>query len=171
MELFAKLGINWKLLFAQAFNFLVVLWLLKRYVFPKIVGIIEERREKIEKGLAMHREAEKELSRVEIKRKEVLTRADAEAEKLMGDAKTLAEKRLTEVEARAKTVAEGVLQKAKAQAETLHKDALHGAKADIRAAALMVAEKILARKVTAEDDERAVEEVIGVIANDANRAR
>lgn len=160
MELFAKLGINGKLLLAQAFNFLVVLWILKRYVFPRVIKMLEDRRATIVKGLAMREEAEKELSRVEVKRKQILEQADASAELVVGEAKTLAEKRLTEVESRAKAVAEDVLHKAKAQAETLHKDALHGAKADIRAAALLVAEKILARKVTAEDDERAVEEVM-----------
>lgn len=160
MEIFAKLGINGKLLFAQAFNFLVVLWLLKRYVFPKIVRMIEERKATIEKGLAMHEEAQKEIARADISRKEILTRADTEAEKVMGDAKARAESRLHEVEGRAKAVAEDMLMKAKAQSETMQRDAMKDAKDDIRVAALMVAEKILARKVTAEDDERSVDEVM-----------
>ncbi|MDO8584633.1 MAG: F0F1 ATP synthase subunit B [bacterium] len=160
MELFTKLGINGKLLFAQAFNFLVVFWILKRFVFPKIVRMIEDRKSTIEKGLAMHEEAQKEIARADITRKEILSRADAEAEQLMGATKVQAEARLREVEGRAKAVAEDMLQKAKAQSDTMARDALHGAKADIRAAAIMVAEKILLRKVTAEDDERAVEEVM-----------
>ncbi len=164
MELFAKLGINGKLLFAQAFNFLVVFWILKRFVFPKIVRMIEDRKSTIEKGLAMHEEAQKEIARADISRKEILSRADAEAEKLMGATKAQAEARLHEVEGRAKVVAEDMLLKAKAQAATVSRDALNDAKADIRTAALMVAEKILARRVTPEDDERAVEEVIKTLS-------
>lgn len=164
MELFAKLGINGKLLLAQTFNFLVVLWILKRYVFPRIIKMLEDRRVTIEKGLAMHEEAQKEIARADISRKEILTRADTEAEKVMGDAKARAESRLHEVEGRAKAVAEDMLMKARAQSETMQRDALQGAKDDIRAAALMVAEKILSRKVTAEDDERAVEEVMKTLS-------
>lgn len=160
MELFTKLGINGKLLLAQAFNFLVVLWILKRYVFPRVIKMLEDRRATIEKGLAMHDEAQKEIARADIARKEILTRADTEAEKVMGEAKARAESRLHEVEGRAKAVAEDMLMKAKAQSETLQRDAMTSAKADIRAAALMVAEKILARKVTADDDERSVDEVM-----------
>ena len=145
--------------------------MLKRYVFPKIVKMIEDRKSTIEKGLAMHEEAQKEIARADISRKEILNRADAEADKMMGAAKAQAESRLHEVEGRAKAVAEDMLQKAKVQSDTMQRDALNDARADIRAAALMVAERILARKVTSEDDERAVEEVMGVIANDANQAR
>lgn len=164
MELFAKLGINGKLLFAQAFNFLAVLWILKRYVFPRIVKMLEDRRATIEKGLAMHEEAQREVARADSARREILAKADTEAEKIAAEAKMRAEARLQEAESHAKAIAENILLKAKAQSETIQRDAVVSAKADIRAAALMVAEKILSRSVTADDDERAVEEVVEALS-------
>ena len=51
MEVLAKLGIDWKLLIAQAVNFLVLLWILRRYAYGPILRVLEARTARIEQGL------------------------------------------------------------------------------------------------------------------------
>ena len=43
-ELIEALGIDWKLLFAQTFNFLVVLMILRVFVYDKILKVLKERK-------------------------------------------------------------------------------------------------------------------------------
>ena len=51
MEIFAKLGIDWKLLIAQAINFAVLFWVLRRYAYKTMLDFLEKRTVRIEKGL------------------------------------------------------------------------------------------------------------------------
>ena len=46
-DLFASLGIDWKMLLFQIIAFAMLLWILNKYVFPVIVKSIDEREKKI----------------------------------------------------------------------------------------------------------------------------
>ncbi|MCH7552349.1 hypothetical protein IIB49_03100, partial [Patescibacteria group bacterium] len=63
-ELFSNLGLDVKLLLAQAVNFLLVLWLLNRFVFKKILKFLEERKQGIERGVELTKKAEREIERI-----------------------------------------------------------------------------------------------------------
>ena len=51
MELLSNLGINGKLLLAQIVNFFILLYILKRFAYKPILKVLDDRKEKIEKGL------------------------------------------------------------------------------------------------------------------------
>ena len=78
-ELIGKLGLDWKLLLAQAVNFLLILVILRLTVYKPLVRILNERRRKIEQGLKDAEDAAKGLSEIEIKRKERLGEAEKES--------------------------------------------------------------------------------------------
>ncbi len=48
MELFGKLGIEWKLLLAQGLNFILLLIILRKFLYKPILKILDERRAKAE---------------------------------------------------------------------------------------------------------------------------
>ena len=48
MELFGKLGIEWKLLLAQGLNFILLLIILRRFLYKPILKMLDERRSKAE---------------------------------------------------------------------------------------------------------------------------
>ena len=85
-ELFSNLGIDGRLLFAQAVNFLLVLWLLNKFVFKKVLSHLEERRNKIEQGLELTERATREMERIDEARHRELGKARTEAEKILTDA-------------------------------------------------------------------------------------
>ena len=48
MELFGKLGIEWKLLLAQGLNFILLLIILRKFLYKPILKMLDERRAKAE---------------------------------------------------------------------------------------------------------------------------
>ncbi len=61
IELVEKFGVDWKILIAQAINFLVVLIVLRKFVYRPVMGMLNKRREDIEHGIKSAKEAEEKL--------------------------------------------------------------------------------------------------------------
>ncbi len=72
MEIFESLGINWKILLGQIINFLLVLYLLKRFVLKPFLKILNERKEKIERGIEKTAEAERRIKVIEEGKEKIL---------------------------------------------------------------------------------------------------
>jgi len=159
-DLLGNLGINGKLLFAQVVNFLIIFALLGKFVFPKVIKFIEERKKKIAEGLELTEKAEQEMQRINDSRSRELEKARQEGEALISKAKTDAENRGAELVGEAKGQAEGIAQQARADAELAKTDAVKGAKEEVGKTALLLAEKVLSRNLTKEDEERMTNEVI-----------
>lgn len=94
-ELLEKLGINWKLLIAQAVNFLVILAILRFTVYKPLLRVLAERRARITKGLDDAKQAGEKLGRIEGERKEVLAKAEGESLKIVSRAEEEAKQKET----------------------------------------------------------------------------
>ncbi len=51
MEILSKIGFDWQVALANLVNFLIIFFLLKRFVFKPVAKILEERKNKIADGL------------------------------------------------------------------------------------------------------------------------
>lgn len=60
-ELFSKLGIDKWLLLAQAANFLILLWVLRKFVYAPLLKAMKERQGRIQEGLTKAEEADQRL--------------------------------------------------------------------------------------------------------------
>lgn len=158
-ELFSNLGIDPKLLFAQAVNFLLVLWLLNRFVFRKLLSLLEERKKKIEQGLELRDRAEKEVAQLGNARHRALQEVKKEAELVLSQTRDLARQKERELLKAAKEQQDAILLKAREQGEKDKEDLLRDAQQEIRMRALFLAEQALGRTLTPKDEERIVKEV------------
>lgn len=77
--LLSQLGINWKLFLSQAFNFFILLIILRAFVYKPILKIIKERNKKIKEGLEKAEEANIRLQEVDVIAKNRLKKADLES--------------------------------------------------------------------------------------------
>ena len=75
MEVLAKIGVDWKLLLAQVVNFLVLLWVLRRFAYRPMLEFLEKRTKRIESGLRDAKLATQKLSEIEAKERGVLEEA------------------------------------------------------------------------------------------------
>ena len=97
-QLVDQLGINWQLLLSQAVNFVLLLIVLRIFVYKPVLKLLHDRREKIEGGLVKAEEAERRLHEVDEIGKGKIRHAEAEAVGILKqtelDAKTLEKKLL-----------------------------------------------------------------------------
>lgn len=159
-ELFANLGINWKLLLAQAVNFFLVLFLLNHFVFKKLLVFLEERKKRIEQGIIMREKAERELQRTLEARHREMEQARKEAEGLVASAKVSAKESGQQIIGEAKSREERLLSQAKEQAQREKLAMIGEAKEEIQAKAILFAEKILERTLAKKDEARMVKEAL-----------
>ena len=87
MEILNQIGIDGKLLLAQAVNFLILLFLLHRFAYKPMLAFLEKRSDRIEKGLRDAEEAEKRLVQAAENEEKVLAKAREEAKKIIADAR------------------------------------------------------------------------------------
>ncbi len=158
-SLLFNLGINWKLFFAQTVNFLLVLWLLQHFVFKKLLAFLEARKQRIEKGVELTQRAEREMARIDEARKHEIDQAKQQGEKLLAEAKTLAQQKVTAMLLLAKSQEEKLLAAGKMQAAKEKEETMRKAKSEIRESALALAEKVLEREISEKDEERLEKEL------------
>src|SRR5438045_6725247 len=80
-------GWNPWLFFSQVISFAIVAFLLRRFAYKPIVAVLEERRRKIEEGQLNAEKIKKELAEAEKRYQEILAKADADAQRMIDDAR------------------------------------------------------------------------------------
>ena len=89
-EMLTKLGINWQSFIAQLVNFMILFLILRAFAWKPITAALEQRRQKIAKGIENAKRADEQLESIETERKEAMTEARKEAAKIVDDAKNKA---------------------------------------------------------------------------------
>lgn len=111
-ELIKTFHIDYKLILAQLVNFIVVLFVFKKFAYGPIVKMLNERSDKIEKGLKEAGEAAQKLSQAEDIKSEIISQAKNEAHEIMGKAEKSAEIFKNEIIQESKIRAEKILKNA-----------------------------------------------------------
>ncbi|MDO8470823.1 MAG: F0F1 ATP synthase subunit B [bacterium] len=153
-ELFGNLGIDGKLLLAQAVNFLLLLFLLNQFVFKKLFVFLEKRRIEIEKGISLKAKAEQELDRVGVLEQQTLQQARTKAEAILSSAGLMAQDVEKESFQKAKSQEERILKDAKKRAERETEELMQSAQHSISEIAFMATERVLAKALTKKEKEK-----------------
>lgn len=96
-ELIKHFGIDWKLLLAQAVNFLILLVVLKKFAYGPILKVLKKRKDEIERGLKFTKEAGERLEQIEEEKEAVLKEARGEALGIVSQAENMAKIRKDEI--------------------------------------------------------------------------
>ena len=154
MEKFAQFGVEPILLLAQIINFLVLLYLLKRFLYKPVLTILKKREVKIKEGLESGVRGEELLLKASSEEKDILSKASKQANVLIEDTKNRAAKLESEALLRVKDESEVILQKAKEQIE---KEKIIAEK-EVEKSAVFVAigvlEKVMPKALTRQDQLR-----------------
>src|SRR5947209_2890533 len=87
MEIFQTFGVNVYLLAAEIINFLIVLYILKRFLYKPLFEMLQKREEKIQRGLLDTEEAKKRLEKARDEEKTIIKNAHKEADGIITNAK------------------------------------------------------------------------------------
>ncbi len=146
MDVLAKLGVDWKLLLAQAINFAVLFWVLRRYAYQPMLDFLEKRTVRIEQGLKDAEAAQVTLREMEEKEKMVLSEARTEAKAIIALAEVSAKKRDAEHALETEAKVKRLLLDAEVKITEEREKALASAKSEISELVLLSVEKILHEK-------------------------
>lgn len=160
----AQLGINGPFLLAQIINFIVFFLLLRRFLFPPLLRMLDERKQRIAEGLAAadiaRKEAETERARlmaqIEAERKEAQARiaaASAEAERVKA-----------EIIAQAQREAEVIKAKAIAEAEAERQRILAEAHRQIAELTVLATERVVRRSLDESLQRRLIEDFLAELS-------
>src|SRR5262249_25230791 len=83
-------GVDWTHLIAQIVSFGIVCALLYRFAYRPILAMLAQRREQIAQGMANAEQIKAELARTESQRQVVIAQANAEAARLIEEARAAA---------------------------------------------------------------------------------
>jgi F-type H+-transporting ATPase subunit b len=113
-------GWNWKLFLSQVVSFCIIAFLLRRFAYKPILAILEDRRRKIEEGQLNAEKIRKELAEAEKRYQEIVSKANADAQKMIDEARESAAHLSERKQQEAINAAEQIVTKAKEAAALEH---------------------------------------------------
>ena len=114
-EVLHNFGVEWQLLAAQVINFLIIFYLLKRFLYKPVFTMLKKREDTIKEGLSKADESKKALDDALAKEKKIIKEAQDTAKKIIQDAKERAETVAKDIEEKAKKQADSMVDNAKTQ--------------------------------------------------------
>jgi F-type H+-transporting ATPase subunit b len=131
-----------------------------KYVWPPIIGAIEERQQKIADGLAASDRAEKDLEMAQAKATEQLKEAKTQAAEIIEQAKKRASQIVDEETQKGHSEREKIIAQGHSEVEAERNRAKEELRQQVSALAVSGAEKILAREIDAAAQSDIVEKLV-----------
>ncbi|MGH7157543.1 MAG: F0F1 ATP synthase subunit B [Candidatus Saccharimonadales bacterium] len=151
-SLFSALGIDWKLLVEQALAFLILVFLLAKFVYPALMKAVDNRREQVEAGMREAKEAEEKLAEAESKVAGMLADARSEADDMLARTQQEANAVVADAEDKAKVRAEQIVADAREQLDRDVRKAREVLKKDTIELVALATEKVIGEKLDAQKD-------------------
>jgi F-type H+-transporting ATPase subunit b len=159
MDALTNLGIDWKLLVAQIVNFLILLLILRKFLFAPIVKILSERKTKIAQGLKDAQDAQDKLENADLEAKKVIFEATQEAQVIVASAKKEAEQQKNKIIVAAQEKAAKTIKDAQERTKREEDKLVIRSKSRLGELVVVALEKILGTK----QDEKSVDKIISQI--------
>jgi F-type H+-transporting ATPase subunit b len=154
----AKFGVDWPHLIAQIITFLVVAALLHRFAYQPILKTLEDRKQRIAEGLANADKIKQELARTEEARRDVLAKADAQANRLIEEARQAAAKVLEVESQKAIATANQIIAKAREASEVELARMKNELRREMGRLVVQTSIQVTGKILTADDQRRLAEE-------------
>lgn len=159
MDALNSLGIDWKLLVAQIVNFLILLLILRKFLFGPIVKMLSERKTKITKGLEDAQSAKESLDNAGQKAREITSEAMQEAQIIVALARKEAEEEKNKIIAGTQEKAAKIIKEAQERTKREEDKLVVRSKSRLGELVVAALEKILGTK----QDEKSVDKIISQV--------
>lgn len=130
-------------------QFLVLFFLLQRFLWGPIQATLKARADRIREGLETAEAAKRERAQMQVEVERLLGEARREAAAIAERSTQAAEAAAADIRAQAKADGDRLRERAKTDAEQLHQQALAQLRAEVASMAVLAASKILGREVDA----------------------
>src|SRR5437764_3050662 len=158
------LGWNWRIFLSQVVSFCIVAFLLRRFAYRPILAVLEERRRKIEEGQLNAEKIRRELGEAEKRYQEIIAKGNADAQKMIDEARTSAAHLSERKQQEAVAAAEQIVAKAREASAIEHERTMAQLKRELGRLVVDTTAKVAGKVLTPEDQRRLQEEAARQVA-------
>lgn len=156
----SSLGIDLKAFIFQLITFVIVLLILRRWVFPKLVATLEARRRTLEESLVQAKQTEEALAKAEEKASQILHKARETADQAVTDAKSQAKEVVAKAEEAAAQQADRIIKETASHIDQERAKLHDELKKELAGLVAEATEKVLKTKLSAAADAKLIEQSI-----------
>jgi F-type H+-transporting ATPase subunit b len=156
------------LIFWTTVTFFIVLLILKKIAWGPILTALEEREKGIQSAIDRAHQAKDESEAILLKNRELLSKADADADKIIREGKDYAEKLRADISAKAHEESNKMIAAAKDSIEQEKRRALDVLRNEVADLAVMGAEKIIKTALDADLQKKIVNSMIQDLSTKRN---
>jgi F-type H+-transporting ATPase subunit b len=158
-------GFDTKIFLSQVISFIIVALVLKRFAYKPILAVLEERRQRIQEGLLNAEKIKQQLAEAEQRHGEILAKANAQAQKMIDEARESAAHVAERKEQEAIAAAEQIMAKAREASAIEHEKTMTELKRELGRLVVDTTAKVTGKVLTSDDQRRLQEEASRQIAS------
>ncbi len=160
MDFLNDFGVKPVFLAAQAVNFFILLFILKKFLYKPILGMLEKRKQTIAESLKNAEEIEIKLQKIGEEREEALKKVGKEAEEIIKDATEAANKIIAEAHGKAGEDIKRMVKKSE-EAMEREREALHQEiKAEVSDLIVLSLQKVTGKVISGKDQKDLIDKSI-----------
>ena len=143
---------------AELIAFILMILILGRYAYPRIIAAATDREKKIEAGLRAAQEAEERLAKVQVQVEQTLDEARTQAREILTRAHQAATADAAEVLAKARADAEALIERARSEIAGERDRAIQELRAEVANLVVEVTQRLLGEEIDAKKHQRLIDE-------------
>lgn len=154
------LGLDLKYTISQILSFLILFWLLQRFLFPPLLRILNERSDRINTSLRQAEEIQQQLARTQADYQERMEQARRESQDIVARATQMGEKLKDEIVADAHQQSEAMLNRARVEITSERERAVAELRGQVADLALLAASQVVGKSVDDATNRRLVQDFV-----------
>jgi F-type H+-transporting ATPase subunit b len=162
-DLLTALKINFKVLFTQFIGFMVLFWLLKKFLFGRVMDLIQSRTDEIRGAYDANERIRDEVSSLKLQYEQRLQEARKEAETIVQSATQRAEKAGQEIIEKTRQEAAQIRDRGLAEIEQEKKRVITEIRRDVVNLSVDIARKIITKAVDEKEAAKLTDDAINKI--------
>lgn len=144
------------LLFWMVLIFGIVFFLLAKFGFPMITGMVDRRSERINESIAKAKQAEESLARLSEEQTKMIQEARAEQARILKEASEARDQMIAKAREDARAQADDIISHARVQMEQEKEIALRDIRRQVSILSVEVAEKVVRKKLSTDAEQMAL---------------
>ena len=157
-EISETFGWNWRLFLSQVISFVIVALLLRRFAYKPILAVLEQRREQIAQAQLNAEKIKQQLAAAEQRHAEILAKANAQAQKMIDEARASSAHLTERKQQEAIVMAEQIIVKGREASAIEHERTMMELKRELGRLVVDTTTKVTGKVLTSDDQRRLQEE-------------
>jgi len=165
-----SLGFNLPALIAQLINFVLLLIIFRMLLYKPLLNMLDQRKRRIEEGIAASDEAKRRLSETEQETAKEMDKARQEGQALIAQAQQAANRLREEETQRARAEAEQLIERARGEIALERDAAIADLRREFAGLAVTAAERVIKKEIDAGTHRQLIDEVLAEASAGAGSA-